>query len=140
MKKLLSFALLAFLMSSCAPKVERFVSYFDYTPVTEAYGVHFTESDAVSFDYEALGSLCVVETSGVVTTEYTDPKGDDAIYGPTKATKKEYQKASGQSVLQLLAQEAKKAGGDYILKLSIRPTKVNSNNAYEASGMVVKRK
>jgi hypothetical protein len=74
MKKLLSFAMLVFLMSSCAPKVERFVSYFDYTPVTEAYGVHFTESDVVSFDYETLGSLCVFETSGVVRIEYTDPK------------------------------------------------------------------
>lgn len=123
------------------------VYYFDYTPTVQATGVHFTESYAVSFDYEALGSVMVEDINGAIKkTDSTREKEDlfaPGIYKPNDG----YQRVtkSGESALTLLAEEAKRRGGDYVLNLKIEPRYSGDIDnrtiiGWEASGMVVKRK
>ncbi len=152
MKKSIFFTIVSLLvmMTSCLPKHAVYVGLLDYRPAAELYGVQMTESDAVNFDYEPIGSLIVIEQSGQVevkkisvNNDYTPKKQvDDDLYGsPSSTSKKSYANATSESIIKYMAQAAKDAGGDYVLNLNIQrdPT---SKKGYTliATGMVVKRK
>jgi hypothetical protein len=142
--KFVLFAAVAVLMGSCTPtpvKPSSYVRYFDYLPISKEYGVNFTESDAVNFDYEALGSICAVDVPGYVQVDGKDDGKKLFAAGLYKAGSKEYEYVSkdGYSVLALLAKEAKEKGGDYILNLKITESATDPGT-YIATGMLVKRK
>lgn len=148
MKKLCYFVclMLTLLLSGCAkPTVQRAVYFFDYTQVTNEFGVGFTESDAVAWDYVSLGSILVQETHGYIEVEDNSPSTDkqDDLYGSKKKVKKVPYTTSAQGALRLLGEAAAARGGDFILNLSLRPVyheKYGFIMAWEASGMVVKRR
>lgn len=153
MKHCVILALLAILalLTGCAPKHAVYVGLLDYRPAAELYGVKLTESDAVSFDYEPIGSLIVIEQSGQVEVKKVEsatakPKKrlEDDVYGGSfvgKTSKKNYAEASSESIIKYLAQAAKDAGGDYVLNLKIQRDPTNKNGyTLIATGMVVKQK
>ena len=72
MRKLLCIILIVILATSCAtvklPQPYSYSNYIDYSAFTEQ-GIFVTESNSVSFDYQQLGSISVVEVGGWVSVD-----------------------------------------------------------------------
>lgn len=147
LKNLFAAAALAVLLASCSP--QKFVSntyYFDYTPYTSD-GFFLTQLESVPFDYQALGSMEVVETSGN-DKEFKQVKEsknfDDAIYNINGSSVggKNWRWADEGSALSSLVKNAKTIGGDGIVALKFNNYIDEKSKAAKVSvsGMVIKRK
>ena len=154
----ISCAIFAVLLSSCVtaqlpPEPVTYVDIFDYSKVSSTFGVGFTESDAVNFDYSTVASLYIVEKGGYLETKKVDAsdtdidRGDD-IYFKTKRQKRQgkytYFAPDPQKGLAACAAQAKALGGDYVLNLKIQfhngATALYEPSYYVFTGMIVKRK
>lgn len=155
MKKVFYFAaaLVCLLFASCAPRIQftRVVALLDLRPLTND-GFFITESDAVGFDYQAIGVMSLLEISGE-DKNYETPKTviekntDDDLYYKSYVSKpsKHWKNANGYSALSELVRKAKEEGGNGIINLKVkynyeyvngRPSNLVS---VEATGMVIKR-
>ena len=166
MKKyiLFTFVMLMALLSSCVtvkppipPTPSREYYSFDYSEVSRKYGVGFTESDAVNFDYDALSTVAIVEKGGYVESTKAEPVEakrsyleEDEIYMSSSKRKSvnkieyTYVEPDAQKGLAAMAQEAIRLGGDYVLNLNVQRTNEYEDgfgySCYTLSGMVVKKK
>lgn len=144
-------------MTSCTPKHAVYIGLLDYRPAAEIYGVSITESDAVSFDYEPIGSLIVIEQSGKVEIKEVKDSPQNSNYKPGKTRSfkqddfddlydksiepRNYADATNESIIKHMAKAAKDAGGNYILNFNVQRDLTNKNgNTLVATGIVVRRK
>lgn len=159
MNKYILFLLITLLVltTSCTPKHSVYIGLLDYRPAAEIYGVNITETNAVSFDYEPIGSLIVIEQSGKVEIKEVkdSPKNSNDNIGKARLFKQDdfddlydksieatnYANATSESIIKHMAKAAKDAGGNYILNFNVQRDPSDKNGqTLVATGMVVKRK
>lgn len=124
MKKfiLLAAAVAAMALTGCKPTESMFIQEAFVLNYEEIAGPDFliTESDAVGFDYVGVASLDVFEFTGATKAEKKNRNEKDEVYGDRVVT---YYDTSGKrvanmrSALGYAVQEAKKLGGDGIIRL-----------------------
>lgn len=126
MKKQLFFLPVLFLIMSCAtkPPYKENVLFLDYS-YFQQNNFFVTESDAVSFNYDAVGSMHVIINSGYeVLNQKIVGKNDsnDDMYKNEGGTRTKYGKFKVPKVedaFKLLYEEATKVGANGILNLKI---------------------
>lgn len=147
MKKfiLLVAAVAAMALTGCKPS-EMFVQEAFVLNYEEITGPDFliTESDAVGFDYVGVASLNVYELTGATKIEKKKLRDRDDVYGDIS-----YYDTSGnrvanvRSALGYAVQEAKKLGGDGIIRLRTKAVWDEAKRRIdwvEVTGMVIRRK
>lgn len=151
MKKVLLLASIVVLMSSCVtinlPKPYTKVKLVDYSWLTNQ-GIFVTESNSVSFEYEAVGSVSIEISSGfepkvkgkhVTTIE----KGDDiyTTYQVNGLSKSKWVAvpATMENAFSELAYTLKENGADGIVNLKIRYDHIAMRDLIYISGMAIKR-
>lgn len=149
MKKLLLFIIPALMLTGCFPKYEaiRRASILDYTEFTSK-GFFVTESNSVSFDYEAIGSVIGENYDGYEVLYKKDQMGDDTYSRLTEIKVKygKYLPAKADVALRELCLKAMEAGGNGVINVSIRPSyrDIPSTNTtyygYIATGMAIRKK
>ena len=150
MKKilLLTAALAAMVLPGCKPVEPMFFQEAFVLNYEEIAGPDFliTESDAVGFDYVGVASLEVFEVTGGTKIEKKGRRDKDDVYGEQIVT---YYDTSGKrvanvkSALTYAVQEAKKLGGDGIIRLQTKTQWDDINRRVkwvEVTGMVIRRK
>lgn len=159
---LLPLLLLVTLLTGCGPSkppiFTQNVGYVDYYSTGLNGKILITESNSVSFDYIALGSIVVDESPGYesisAVTKTKEVLTDDELYGAKRQKKKivkyetgEWRSASLSSALKAAVATADAMGGDAIINLHYEPIRVYNesaaryiNRGIRVSGMVVKRK
>lgn len=117
-----------------APKSEVFM--IDYSMLTQQ-GYFVTESNSVSFDYEAIGSIYAEEVGGWVPKDgkpkSTDPKEN---YYINSGRKHIYQKPNLQNTYVNIANKLKAVGANGIINLKVS----NYSNKIIITGMAIKKK
>lgn len=123
MKKIfLMFALfLVMLLSGCAVPYQTIEGYIDYTMYTDN-GFFVTESDAVPFEYNGVGSLYVINLDGY----------ESGVY----------KRASFQDAVTKLVEKAMLNKADGLIKLSVQTyyDQGYKRNGCYATGMAIKKK
>jgi len=131
MKKLFVLTLLAAsLITSCSvipkhPYVQE-SSILDYTAYTSK-GFFISESNSVSFNYKAIGSVSAkVESGYIITGVKEKPVPNDDIYkGNGRTTSKikygDYKRANQNDALKEICDRAMEEGGNGIINLNIEP-------------------
>lgn len=150
MKKFVLFtaAVAAMVLPGCKPVEPMFIQEAFVLNYEAIAGPNFfiTESDAVGFDYVGVASLDVFEVSGGTKIEKKDRRDKDDVYGDHMVT---YYDTSGKrvanvkSALSYAVQEAKKLGGDGIIRLQTKTQWDDLNRRIkwvEVTGMVIRRK
>ncbi len=132
--------------NSIAPMLSHRAYYLDYKEAGRGK-VFITEANSVSFDYEPLGSILIVEYPGYV--KVSDPSGEvqeekKKLFAANlynhKDSNLKYQTASMQSAMNYAVEKALELGGDGIINLHFSPYFDTTTNAVQVSGMVIKRK
>lgn len=153
MRKFLFISAMALLLSACAVPKRAYTSYstsFDFTEFTND-GFFITESNSVSFDYDPIGSISGVVTSGYEVLgkdKQRESKMKDDVYYQEKNEKVrygEYKYADFRNVLFEIVESAKKLGANGIINLDVvySPGTVDMKNKeitpsyYIASGMAI---
>lgn len=156
MKKVfVSFILGVLILSSCSvslPTPKSTVFVIDYSALTQK-GIFVTESNSVSFDYEAIGSVVAEETDGWVKQSllkdkekqprkvYQDEYYDDSQY--SSRGKNVFIPADLNAALQNLGEQLIEIGANGIINLKIEYVKVpyvkSSLNSIIVSGMAIKK-
>lgn len=153
MKKILSLLAVLALLVSCkstgGPILHSVANYVDFEKMSEKYGVFLTVSNSVSFPYETLGNISVVEYSGyeqISKVKIADDdmyKSNDDIYSSNRVKVKrgKWVYASPEDVLDQVCEEAVRRGGDGIINIKIDyfPASGVQTAGYHISGMVIKR-
>lgn len=151
MKKGLLLASIVALMSSCTtinlPKPYTKIRMVDYSWLTEQ-GIFVTESNSVSFDYEAVGSISVESSSGyeprdkdkhVTTIEKGDGIYTTYLVDSWSKTKFDYYPASLEDMFGELNSELKEKGADGIVNFKINYDRIEGRNIIRITGMAIKR-
>lgn len=114
------------LLASCATLYRAprsYIGIIDYSPLTEQ-GIYVTESNSVSFDYKAIGSVYAEEVGGWVRKdgkpESNDPKEPYYLFSSGK--KKIYVLPDINSIFKKLVDQLKQSGADGIVNLKIEST------------------
>ncbi len=150
MKKfiLLVAAVAAMVLPGCKPVEDMFFQEAFVLNYEEIAGPDFliTESDAVGFDYVGVASLDVFEFTGATKIEKKGRREKDDVYGDQIVT---YYDTSGKrvanerSAIGYAVQEAKKLGGDGIIRLRTKAVWNEEKRRVawvEVTGMVIRRK
>lgn len=120
-----------------APKSE--VIMIDYSMLTQK-GYFVTESNSVSFDYEAIGSIYAEEVGGWVPKdgkpESTDPKEK---YYMNSNRKHIYQAPNLQNAYANIANKLKAVGANGIINLKISLINSNYSDKIVITGMAIKK-
>lgn len=137
MRKLLALAIVA-IMTSCAPKSIYSVRSFsvDYTEANKQ-GVFVTEAPSVSFEYDPVGSVQTIVSSGI---EYKETGGMKVVDydGNIVGGKGEWRTATFHDALDGLVKKTKQLGGNGIIGLIID---INDyGDVINVSGMAIKKK
>lgn len=145
---LLTIIMVAFMLTSCAPKVlyTKSVGFVDYSAYQHK-GIFLTESNSVNFEYEAIGSVTAVVYSGNVVlsqTQYID-KNDTYGDNTTVKTKKGWKVASPEDALEAAVAQVTSKGGDGLINIKITPsTEIDASkttrSGFLITGMAIKRK
>lgn len=136
------------LLSGCSMRqFSHYVGLLDYSAVP---GMFITESNSVSFEYQPVGSILVMEISGDAKKEKKKTKELDDIYGDGQDHSGEiyyvsagnWRYANMQSALNYAAERAKELGGNGIINLRTDVLLDEHNHIDKAivRGMVIKRK
>ncbi|WP_289862893.1 hypothetical protein [uncultured Duncaniella sp.] len=151
MKKVALCILSAALLSlvSCKPVMLSHQTYYlDYQEAGQGK-VFITEANSVSFEYEPLGSILIVEYPGFV--KVTAPSGEVSnekkklfaadLYN-NKYSNLRYDNASTQSAINYAVEKVLALGGDGIINLRFSSyfDKSAQKQVVQISGMVIKRK
>lgn len=133
MKKVAFFISVCLVMalSSCMPKMSHDVYYIDYEFAGKGK-VFITESNSVSFDYEPLGSIVVVEKPGEIETKVD-------MQTQTK-TVRTFANASTQSALNYAVDKVIELGGNGLVNLKFEVFKGDGGMNVMVSGMAIRRK
>lgn len=148
---LLSIILVAGILVSCSARklytVESEV--VDYTAYTSR-GFFMTEASAVSFDYDAVGSILArVESGYIVNVTAQKRTTKDKIHGVNKegvvSMYDGYKNATVYDALDEIYVKAKASGADGIINLKTEPIITYKNDipsitGYVVRGMVIKKK
>lgn len=149
MKKVLLAILCLASLSSCSVKIPYVQeAYFTDYRIFMEKGFFITESDAVSFDYDAVGSMAIEQRAG---HELILKKGDnfDSTYSSGLLEKKwgKYKNVSLEGAMDYFYSEAKKKGADGTIKFKVETIfegrtsggmVVNTPVGYTISGMLIK--
>lgn len=147
MRKNISYLLFYFLvLSACsvsnlpAPKSE--IDMIEYSMLTKE-GYFVTESNSVSFDYEAIGSIYAIEVGGWVSkdgrSESTDLKEKYYINSNHKQV---YQTPNLQKAYRNLANKLKSVGANGIINLKVSFTTdsaIGNPQKIVITGMAIKK-
>ncbi|WP_289763767.1 hypothetical protein [uncultured Duncaniella sp.] len=137
-------------LSSCQsnnfmPMLSHQTYYLDYKEAGQGK-VFITEANSVSFEYEPLGSILIVEYPGYV--KVSDPSGEvqeekKKLFAANLYNNKEsnfkFQPASIQSAMNYAVEKALALGGDGIINLKFSSDFNATTNVVQISGMVIKR-
>jgi len=146
MKKTLIYALIIVLFSACAtlrPDPLSIISVVDYSPLTDR-GIFVTESNSVSFEYKAIGSVIVEESGGWIARDgKRSPSSKEDYY--IGSSKKIYQSPKFESTFKKLSEKLESIGANGIINLKISSTS-ELNRAYNVyvekitiTGMAIKK-
>ena len=155
MKKILMLLMVVGLFSSCGINKLPYTSniyVLDYKYFTEK-GFFITESNSVNFDYEPVGSISVLISSGYVKSEKELAKQnskksfDDSLYPFVNSYGSKFIAANYNDALDMIYDEAKAQGGNGVinLKTASYPAVYNekgillSESYITVSGMVIKK-
>lgn len=149
MKKLLLYSTFIVLLSGCAtvrPVPKSIAIVIDYSILTNK-GIFVTESNSVSFDYEAVGSVFIEETGGWIDKNVkmsSNNQNDDSYYNPSGGSKI-YESPSLQMSFNNLADKLESIGANGIINLNITSSS-ELNRAYNVyvekitiTGMAIKK-
>lgn len=151
MKRILVIIAVAILLVSCGVSRKAYIrdsTSIDFSEYNRM-GFFLTESNSVSFDYEALSSITALVESGYEVLSNDNTASADAVYGTFASTRYgEYIKANAQDALDELYRSAVEKGADGIINLKIQFTpfrmssdgKVMSWESYYVTGMAIKRR
>lgn len=146
MKKLIAVMVLVLSMASCKIPFKQEAYFLDYQKIGLGK-VLLTESNSVSFDYESIGSLYVVEESGFEkerkvkkhNDDYYDNLGFRSDSPEYSYSSKGYRKASVESALRRAVGEAMESGGDAIINLKYKYEYNKQRDCWIVTGMIVRR-
>lgn len=152
MKKGFLLASIVVLMSSCTtlnlPKPYTKIRMVDYSWLTEQ-GIFVTESNSVSFDYLAVGSISVESSSGYEPTSknknVTAIENGDGIYTTyltdtwSKRAKFEYYPVSLEDMFGELNRELKEKGANGIVNFKIDYDRIKDRNIVRITGMAIRK-
>ncbi len=149
------FAILALLLSSCT--VYKFpyqstASVLDYSEYTNK-GFFLTESNSVSFEYKALGSVSAVTTGGYEIVSSVERKNmqDDVYLSPETSKKVKYgpyKWASSKDALSTLCDKAMEVSANGVINIKItyipatydsKTGSLASPDSYVISGMAIRK-
>lgn len=147
MRKKISCLLFCFLvLSACsvsnlpAPKSE--IDMIDYSMLTKE-GYFVTESNSVSFDYEAIGSIYAVEVGGWVSKDgKSEPTDLKEKYYINSNHKQVYQAPNLQKVYRNLVNKLKSIGANGIINLKVNFTtdaSISNPQKIVITGMAIKK-
>lgn len=144
MKKISFIVLAAMLMASCSsvklPAPYSVVDFIDYSLLTSK-GIFATESNSVSFDYEPLGSVMVVEYGGWGRMERKNSVRDDTYSGVSG--KNVYIEPALSDAFDDLASKLQELGANGIINFQItyktRDLASYVPGSIVLSGMAIKR-
>jgi hypothetical protein len=152
MKKGFLLASIIVLMSSCAtvnlPKPYTKIKMVDYSWLTKQ-GIFVTESNSVSFDYEAVGSVHIEASSGyepqkkdkhVTTIERGDGIYTTYLVDGWSKSQWEYVPISLENMFAELAYTLKENGADGIVNFKISYDHIEQRDIAHITGMAIKRK
>lgn len=151
MKKVILLVCSLFALASCSVKVPYLKqTYFtDYRAFTQN-GFFITESDAVSFDYDAVGHMEVLLRSGHEMVESGKVDKNGAVVPKVGLLEKKsggYKIATLQDAINEFREKAIQEGADGALSLQIKSIVLEGSNAitdpdvivgYRISGMLIK--
>lgn len=149
MKKIFLYSTFIILFSSCAtmrPVPKSIATVIDYSILTQK-GLFVTESNSVSFDYEAVGSVFIEETGGWISKDAkvsTNNQNDDSYFNPSGGNKI-YRAPSLQISFNNLSEKLESIGANGIINLKISSSS-ELNRAYNVyvekitiTGMAIKK-
>lgn len=122
MKKVLVLIMSAFMFASCAtyrPAPKSYVGIIDYSVLTSK-GLFVTESNSVSFNYQAIGSVIAEETGGWIPkngAQSSTNVSDEYYVG--SSTRKVYKKPDVQVTFDNIAEQLSSIGANGIINLKI---------------------
>lgn len=148
MKKYLVLILLSVLFTGCSVKrpFMNMVYFTDYRPFLEK-GFFISESDAVSFDYDAIGHTEIILTSGYEPTFGLSPNEKPKVGLLEKKVKGNYIHVTLEGAMNNFYEKAAAKGANGALKLHIEPITIESikdgmpaleHIGYKMSGMLIK--
>jgi uncharacterized protein YbjQ (UPF0145 family) len=106
------------LFSSCIlSKYEMNVNVVDYSKICNGNNFFMTESNSVSFEYKALGSISVNCVSGQVLTEQEQQEREWGTFGGPTGT---YKTASIEDAYKEIVRVAKEHGANGVINLQSR--------------------
>lgn len=138
-----------FILSSCNLRTyyTEYVGFVDYSSYLKR-GVFLTESNSVSFDYDAIGTVSAIIYSGYIIAKQDRHIDQTEIYSDKEIVKNEagqWKEARPDDALAAAVAQAVEKGGDGLINIKITPTSVVDNAKYKrsgfmATGMAIKRK
>lgn len=144
MRKIIVLLLLPLCVSCMSVKFKSFeaVEFWDYSTLTEK-GFFVTESNSVSFEYTAVGSVYIEIRAGEdkSQTKYVNKEArlDSDIYRPSKEKVIVYTSATITDALNKLSNQLTNVGANGIINLKI--TQVSSmqvsNDTYYGPGYII---
>ncbi len=155
MKNLIVLAVMAVFLFGCSVHKTPYVStavVLDYSEYTNK-GFFLSESNSVSFDYKALGSVSAVSTGGYEVLSTTERKNmQDDVYTsqePSKSVKYgKYKAASSKDALSSLCNKAMEIGANGVINISTsyipgtydsKTGALLSGNSYVITGMAIRK-
>ncbi|WP_289747084.1 hypothetical protein [Paramuribaculum intestinale] len=135
------------LISSCVsqPSFGHSTAYLDYKKYSDQ-GFFVTEAMSAPFEYSSVGSISVVERSGVDPTSSSgqsmkaDKMADmDGVYAKRPKASDKYRFATAESALDAVVQRAKVVGANGIIGLRINEEVRNGIPCVIVSGMLINR-
>ncbi|RZK63132.1 MAG: hypothetical protein EOO85_31595 [Pedobacter sp.] len=152
MRKILLTPLLALTISGCSmfrQPVVMVSSAIDYSEYLKQ-DMFLSESNAVSFQYQPVASVSVVQLSGYEVKQSGQRAYNDDAYQSSQShvvttTTNKYIYASKEEVLKQLVKEAKSKNANAIINLEIKPVIVTTPKGYSylqgysATGMAIKK-
>lgn len=113
MKNKLYIIILSILTASCAtlPMPESYIGVVDYAPLIKD-GIFVTESNSVSFNYTAVGSIVATEKGGWINGNEVRPSTDNAF----KNISKELKRVGANGIINLIVMRSVELSGDLLSK------------------------
>lgn len=143
MKKTFLIIASTLLLASCAPvnypapRTE--IGMVNYAPLTNQ-GIFVTESNSVGFNYEAVGSIYIIETSGWIrkdgkSADEIDPK--EAYYiGSSSQKNWKFVSPTVEEALLKIAEKLKSSGANGIINLKVT---TSITDGITITGMAIKK-
>lgn len=131
MKKLALIIFSTIIFASCSTTIPPYSSsmFFDYSPLTGS-GIFVSESNSVSFEYTALGSIIVTARGGGKINHYSSARSSE-----------DFESIDFNNVADFLKYELirRKANGIINLKIIYHPKDGTQGAGYTITGMAIRK-